>query len=280
MNGLYNCGARGFTVSPARSVFMWADRQHQRRLLLRCVADHLVTGGSSATSAPVSATATAAAAEAHVDAVIAASDAGARGYREDGATLPTAAGRQQYPPVAPNHYLVVPPRVHASAFVARSAELIGACVVAADANIWFGCVLRADDEPIIVGKGSNVQDGCVLHIDPGYPLIIGARVTIGHGAILHGCVIEDDSMVAIGATVLTGARVGRGSIIGAGAVVMEGMQIPPFSIVFGVPAKVVKTRADTGDPAGPALMYVERGRRYKTGGYATAQGSVAGDGEQ
>eukprot|EP01046_Picozoa_sp_COSAG06_P071281 COSAG06_NODE_20322_length_781_cov_0.690442_2_plen_142_part_01 len=142
---------------------MWPDRQHQRRLLLRCVADHLVTGGSSATSAPVSAAATAAAAEAHVDAVIAASDAGARGYREDGATLPTAAGRQQYPPVAPNHYLVVPPRVHASAFVARSAELIGACVVAPDANIWFGCVLRADDEPIIVGKGSNVQDGCVLH---------------------------------------------------------------------------------------------------------------------
>ena len=134
-------------------------------------------------------------------------------------------------------------------------------------------MLRADDEPIIIGKGSNVQvmhvvskmmkfalqmlnfgfkvikfaqDGCVLHIDPGNPLVIGDNVTIGHGAILHGCVIENDAMVAIGATVLTGARIGKGSIIGAGAVVMEGTQIPPYSVCFGVPAKVVRSREADG----------------------------------
>lgn len=235
-----------------------------RRRLSR-VCSHMVGSAQCNTKTPEEIV------KSNVDAVIGAAAAGARGTREGGDSGSTTA---RYPPVPSNHYLLASPRVHPRAFVAPSAELIGACVVAEDASVWFGTVLRADDEPIIVGRESNVQDGCVLHIDPGNPLVIGTRVTIGHGAILHGCVIEDDAMVAIGATVLTGARVGRGSIIGAGAVVMEGMQIPPFSICFGVPAKVVKTREDKAGPAGPAPTYVDRGRRYRAGGYETHQGLV------
>ena len=238
-----------------------------QRWLLRNVCTHVIYSNNGSSTTKMAAEI----AENHVSAVLDAAGAVARGTRErsEGTRQPT-----KYPAVPPNHYLLAAPRVHPQAFVAPSAELIGACVVAEDASIWFGTVLRADDEPIIVGQGSNVQDGCVLHIDPGNPLIIGARVTIGHGAILHGCVIEDDAMVAIGATVLTGARVGRGSIIGAGALVTEGTQIPPLSICFGVPAKVVKMREDTAGPAGPAAAYVERGRRYRAGGYETHEGHV------
>ena len=216
----------------------------------------------------------AAQAAADVDALLNAAAQGARGTREgepaEGVQL--VRGAPSFKSVPNNHYLVTSPRIHERAFVAPSADLIGACVVEEDANIWFNCTLRADDEPIVIGRGSNVQDGCVLHMDPGNPLLIGKDVTIGHGALLHGCVIEDGAMVAIGATVLTGARIGAGSIIGAGAVVMEGTQIPPLSICFGVPAKVVRQREDDG-PAGPAPLYVERGRRFREG-YLTNRGFV------
>ena len=155
---------------------------------LRALSNHLSASACAGASAA-----------ADVDAVLAAVANGARGTREnsphDGRNV---SGLPPIPPASFNHYLATTPRVHPTALVAPSAELLGGCVIGEDASVWFGTVLRADDEPIIIGKGSNVQDGCVLHIDPGNPLVIGENVTIGHGAILHGCVIEDDAMVAIG----------------------------------------------------------------------------------
>ncbi len=163
-----------------------------------------------------------------------------------------------------NRYVEDIPQIHESAFIAESADLIGGITIGDLASVWYQCVIRADDEPISIGKGSNIQDGSILHIDPGNPTMIGDYVTIGHGAIVHGAVIEDNVMVAIGATVLTGAVVGSGSIIGAGALVTEGAQIPPNSLVVGVPGKVRGTVSEeqASRIRGTAETYIERGRRY------------------
>lgn len=163
-----------------------------------------------------------------------------------------------------NRYVEATPKIHASAYIAESADLIGGITIGELASVWFQTVIRADDEPITIGKGTNVQDGCIIHIDPGNPTVLGDYVTIGHGAIVHGAVIEDDVMVAIGATVLTGAVVGSGSIIGAGALVTEGAQIPPNSLVMGVPGKVRGTVSEEQGARirGTAETYIERGRRY------------------
>lgn len=125
-------------------------------------------------------------------------------------------------------------------FIAENATVIGDVTLADDVNIWFGAVVRADRDSIAVGAGSNIQDNAVVHTTPGFPVRIGAGVSVGHGAILHGCTIEDDVLVGMGAIVLNGAVVGEGSIIGAGAVVTEGKEIPPRSLVLGVPGKVVR----------------------------------------
>ena len=125
-------------------------------------------------------------------------------------------------------------------FIAENATVIGDVTLADDVNIWFGAVVRADRDSITVGAGSNIQDNAVVHTTPGFPVRIGAGVSVGHGAILHGCTIEDDVLVGMGAVVLNGAVVGTGSIIGAGAVVTEGKEIPPRSLVLGVPGKVVR----------------------------------------
>ncbi|WP_441248444.1 gamma carbonic anhydrase family protein [Kitasatospora sp. McL0602] len=130
------------------------------------------------------------------------------------------------------------PEVHPGAFVAPNAVVVGAVTLAEGASVWYGAVLRADAETIAVGAASNVQDNCTLHADPGFPLVVGQRVTVGHNAVLHGCVIEDDVLVGMGAVVLNGARVGTGSLVAAGAVVPQGAQIPPGSLVAGVPGKV------------------------------------------
>tara|TARA_A100001037_G_scaffold95479_1_gene86906 strand:+ start:227 stop:781 length:555 start_codon:yes stop_codon:yes gene_type:complete len=163
-----------------------------------------------------------------------------------------------------NRYVEDAPQIHESAFIADSVDLIGGITIGELASVWYQTVIRADDEPITIGKGTNVQDGCIVHIDPGNPTVLGDYVTIGHGAIVHGAVIEDDVMVAIGATVLTGARVGTGSIIGAGALVTEGAEIPPHSLVVGVPGKVIRTVSDeqASRIRGTAETYIERGRRY------------------
>ena len=126
-------------------------------------------------------------------------------------------------------------------FIAPGASVIGDVVLKANASLWFGVVIRGDAETITVGEGSNIQDGSVLHADPGFPLDIGRNVTVGHQAMLHGCTIGDDSLVGINAVVLNGAKIGRGCLVGANALVTENTEIPDFSMVLGSPAKIVRT---------------------------------------
>lgn len=132
------------------------------------------------------------------------------------------------------------PRIHETAWIAPSADVLGDVTVGEHASIWYGCVLRGDIDAIRVGARSNVQDLTTVHVDRGYPALIGEQVGIGHRAIIHGCEIEDDTLVGMGATVLSGARIGTGSVIGAGALVREGAEIPPGSLVVGVPGEVVR----------------------------------------
>jgi len=134
----------------------------------------------------------------------------------------------------------VAPQIHPTAWVAPTAVLIGRVIVGPRANIWFGAVARGDNEPIVIGEGSNVQENSVLHTDMGFPLTIGANCTIGHKAMLHGCTIDDGSLVGMGATLLNGAHIGAGSLVGACALVTEGKAIPPGSLVMGSPGKVVR----------------------------------------
>ena len=134
----------------------------------------------------------------------------------------------------------VEPRVDPEAWVAPDANLIGRVVLEAGASVWFGATLRGDNEEIRVGAGSNVQEACVLHTDMGYPLVIGADCTIGHKAMLHGCVIGEGTLIGMGATILNGARIGKGCLIGACALITEGKEIPDGSLVMGSPGRVVR----------------------------------------
>ncbi len=134
----------------------------------------------------------------------------------------------------------ISPQLAADAWAAPDANLIGKVVLEAGASVWFGASLRGDNEEIRVGIGSNVQENCVLHTDMGYPLVIGAHCTIGHKAMLHGCVIGEGSLIGMGATVLNGAKIGRFCLIGAGALITEGKEIPDFSLVMGAPGKVIR----------------------------------------
>jgi carbonic anhydrase/acetyltransferase-like protein (isoleucine patch superfamily) len=136
------------------------------------------------------------------------------------------------------------PEIADSAWVAPGAVIAGAVTLHAEVSIWYTSVLRADRDTITVGRGSNVQDGTVVHADPDFPATIGAGVSVGHRAVLHGCTVEDDSLIGMGAIVLNGAVIGRGSLIAAGAVVLEGAQIPPGSLVAGMPAKVRRELTD------------------------------------
>ena len=130
--------------------------------------------------------------------------------------------------------------VDPTAFIYPAAFVCGDVTLGPRASVWPSAVIRADSAPISIGEASNVQDGVVLHVDPGLPCTIGARVTIGHRAIVHGAIVEDDCLIGMGAIVLNRVVVGRGSLIGAGALCSEGMVIPPGSLVLGVPAKVVR----------------------------------------
>jgi carbonic anhydrase/acetyltransferase-like protein (isoleucine patch superfamily) len=130
------------------------------------------------------------------------------------------------------------PVVAESAFLASGAVLIGRVTVSAAASIWYAAVLRADLDSIFIGERSNIQDGCVLHADPGVPLSLGSDVTVGHNATLHGCVVEDQVLIGMGAILLNGTHVGRHSIIAAGALLTEGQQVPEGVLVAGVPGKV------------------------------------------
>ena len=132
------------------------------------------------------------------------------------------------------------PQIPGSAWVAPNATLIGKVTLGENASVFYTAVLRGDMDSISIGEGSNIQDGCVAHTDEGFPVVVGTGVSVGHRAVLHGCTVEDDSLIGMGAVVLNGAVVGAGSLVAAGAVVTEGMQIPPGSLVAGVPAKVRK----------------------------------------
>ncbi len=138
------------------------------------------------------------------------------------------------------------PEIEEGAWAAPGAVLVGKVLLRRGANVWYGCVLRSDMKgaEIEIGEDTSIQDGTVVHVDENMPCRVGARVTVGHGAVLHACVVEDEAMIAMGATVLNGARVGRGSIVAAGAVVPEGMDIPPGVVVAGVPAKVRRETTD------------------------------------
>ena len=136
------------------------------------------------------------------------------------------------------------PALDATAFVASGARVIGGVTLGEGASVWYNAVLRADSATITVGAGSNVQDNVSVHVDPGHPVVIGANVSVGHNAVVHGCSIGDGSLIGMGSVILSGAVIGAGSLIAGGAVVLEAAVIPPGSLVAGVPAKVRRELTD------------------------------------
>jgi len=156
------------------------------------------------------------------------------------------------------------PKIDRAAFVAPNATLVGRVELGVDASVWFGTVIRGDNELIAIGDESNVQDGCVVHTDEGIELRVGARVTVGHMAMLHGCTVEDECLVGIRSVLLNRSRIRRWSIVGAGALVTEGKDFPERSLILGAPARVVRTVTDE-EIAGiraSAKHYVENARRF------------------
>lgn len=152
-------------------------------------------------------------------------------------------------------------------YIAHDATVVGDVTLEEDANIWFQVVIRAENDGMVIGQGTNVQDGSVLHVDPGYPLQLGRNVTIGHKVMLHGCTIGDGALVGINSVVMNGARIGAGSLVGANTLIAEGKEIPEGVLVVGSPGKVVRElRPEERDRLlGIARGYVERSRLYKAG---------------
>ena len=165
------------------------------------------------------------------------------------------------------------PQVATSAYIAAEATLIGAVTVGERTSVWAGAVARGDNETISIGADTCIQEGAVLHADPGFALTIGERVTVGHQAMLHGCTIGDGSLIGIGAIVLNGAKIGAGCLIGAGSLIAEGKEIPPRSVVFGSPGKIVRemTDADAERMRRGAAHYVDNARRFRAGLKAQAE---------
>ncbi len=157
------------------------------------------------------------------------------------------------------------PNIDDDAWVAPGASVIGDVHLAADASVWFGAVIRADNEPIRIGRGSNIQENAVLHVDPGKPLVLGENVTVGHQAMLHGCTIGDESLVGIQAVILNGAVIGRNCLVGAGALVTEGKQFPDGSLIIGTPAKVARplSEAEIAGLRHSAVNYIERSKAFR-----------------
>ncbi|MBV9454788.1 MAG: gamma carbonic anhydrase family protein [Rubrobacter sp.] len=157
------------------------------------------------------------------------------------------------------------PEIATFAFVAPGAYLIGAVHLGEESSVWYGAVLRGDTEAIWVGARTNIQDGCVLHADPGYPAVVGKGCVVGHKAVVHGCEVGDGCLIGMNATVLNGARIGEGSILAAGAVVPEGREFPPHSLVAGVPARRFGevTEEQTHDVAHSVRSYIERAAAHR-----------------
>lgn len=175
-------------------------------------------------------------------------------------SVPTAVGALRLP------YHDQQPRVADSAFVASNATLIGDVQVGHEAGVFYGAVMRGDRSPIKLGARSNLQDNVTVHSDPGHPCVIGEYVSVGHGAVVHGCTLQDRVLVGMNATVLNGAVVGSDSLIAAGTVVLEGTQVPPGSLVAGVPGKVRRELTDDERAAvrGNAKHYVELAREHRS----------------
>jgi carbonic anhydrase/acetyltransferase-like protein (isoleucine patch superfamily) len=157
------------------------------------------------------------------------------------------------------------PEVATSAWVAPGAYVVGDVRLGEEVSVWYGAVLRGDTEPIRVEARTNIQDGCVLHADPGYPATVGEDCVVGHKAIVHGCEIGNKCLVGMGATILNGARIGEGSIVAAGALVPEGKEYPPHSLIVGIPAKRVKevSEEQTEDIVRGVRTYVERAASHR-----------------
>ncbi len=157
------------------------------------------------------------------------------------------------------------PTIHESVFVADTATIVGKVTLEENASVWFGAAIRGDNEPIAIGVGSNVQEGAVLHTDPGRPLSVGRDVTVGHQAMLHGCTIGDGSLIGIQAVILNGAVIGRNCLVGAGSVVTENKTFPDRSLILGAPARVVRelTDEEVNALAQSARSYVERRDVFK-----------------
>jgi carbonic anhydrase/acetyltransferase-like protein (isoleucine patch superfamily) len=150
-------------------------------------------------------------------------------------------------------------------FIAETATVIGKVRLKSAASVWFGAVLRGDNEWIELGEGSNIQDNCTCHTDAGYPLTIGNNCTVGHNAILHGCTVEDGALIGMGSIVLNGARIGRGSIVGANSVVTGGKQFPENSLILGSPARVIRALEPHQISIVDAESYQRNGPRFKKG---------------
>ncbi|MER5769314.1 gamma carbonic anhydrase family protein [Streptomyces sp. NPDC001985] len=151
------------------------------------------------------------------------------------------------------------PDIAPDAFTAPTSVVVGEVTLGPGSGVWYHAVLRADCGPIVIGAGSNIQDNCTVHVDPGFPVSVGERVSVGHNAVLHGCTVEDDVLIGMGATVLNGARIGAGSLVAAQALVPQGMRVPPGSLVAGVPAKVRRelTGEERADIVRNAALYQE-----------------------
>ncbi|SFL92739.1 Carbonic anhydrase or acetyltransferase, isoleucine patch superfamily [Bradyrhizobium sp. NFR13] len=152
-------------------------------------------------------------------------------------------------------------------FIADTADVIGKIRLLEQASVWFGAVLRGDNEWIEIGEGSNVQDNCTCHTDKGFPLTIGKNCTVGHNVILHGCTIEDGALIGMGSIVMNGARIGKNSIVGAGSVITEGKEFPENSLIIGSPARVIRTLSPEQVTAmgGAARFYAANGPRFTKG---------------
>jgi carbonic anhydrase/acetyltransferase-like protein (isoleucine patch superfamily) len=158
------------------------------------------------------------------------------------------------------------PQVHASCFVADNAQVMGSVVLEEDVSVWFGVVMRGDNDPLLIGAQSNIQDNTVIHTDHGIPVRVGRGVTVGHQCMLHGCTIGDYSLIGIGAIVLNGAKIGKHCLIGAGALITENKVIPDRSLVMGSPGKVVRQISDEQALIleASAAHYVENAKRFRS----------------
>lgn len=158
------------------------------------------------------------------------------------------------------------PQVDEGAFTAPTSVVVGDVTLKAGASVWYHTVLRADGGPIVVGTDTNIQDNCTVHVDPGFPVTIGDRVSIGHNATVHGCTVEDDCLIGMGATVLNGAVIGAGSLVAAQALVPQGLRVPPGSLVAGVPAKVKRPLTDEEREGLKlnAAVYTELAKQHRT----------------